>query len=115
MLMSVPGLKIRVSVVRFRPWQNPVKPSASSASRQRLFAWGEAMRDMIENGMGIGMKSLWNASESLQSGTLVEVLPDYALKTESAIWALYPNRRIVAPKVRAMIDFLVEQFSPVPS
>jgi len=75
---------------------------------------GEAMRHMVENGLGIGMKSLWNAGESLRSGKLVEVLPDNPLTTESAIWALYPSGRIVAPKVRAMIDFLIDQFSPVP-
>tara|TARA_R110002096_G_C14652020_1_gene726550 strand:- start:2330 stop:3214 length:885 start_codon:yes stop_codon:yes gene_type:complete len=75
---------------------------------------GEAMRGMIERGLGVGMKSLWNAGESLKAGRLVEVLPDYPLITETDIWALYPSGRIVAPKVRAMIDFLLEQFSPVP-
>lgn len=76
---------------------------------------GEAMRYMIESGLGIGMKSLWNAGDSLKSGRLVGVLPEYPLTTESDIWALYPSGRVVAPKVRAMIDFLLEQFSPVPS
>lgn len=76
---------------------------------------GEAMRGMLEGGMGIGMKSFWNAHASLKAGKLVEVLPKYPMTTESAVWALYPSGRIVAPKVRAMIDFLVEQFSPVPS
>ncbi|ESA33656.1 family transcriptional regulator [Leptolyngbya sp. Heron Island J] len=75
---------------------------------------GEAMRQLIEQGMGIGIKSVWNARESLKSGLLVEVLPDFPLVTEAAIWLLYPSRRIVAPKVRAMIDFLIEQFQPVP-
>lgn len=75
---------------------------------------GEAMRKMIENGMGIGIKSVWNACESLRSGLLVEVLPNFPLVTEASIWALYPSRRIVAPKVRAMIDFLLERFWPVP-
>ena len=75
---------------------------------------GEAMRKMIENGMGIGIKSVWNASESLKSGLLVEVLPNFPLVTEASIWALYPSRQIVAPKVRAMIDFLLERFWPVP-
>ncbi len=75
---------------------------------------GEAMREMIERGMGIGIKSLWNAGHSLKSGELVAVLPDFPLATESAVWALYPGGRIVAPKVRAMIDFLLERFSPVP-
>ncbi len=69
---------------------------------------------MIENGMCIGIKSGWNASASLNSGRLVEVLPNYPLITESSIWALYPSNRIVAPKVRAMIDFLLDQFTSVP-
>ena len=75
---------------------------------------GEAMRKMLEHGMGIGMKSVWNASESLKSGLLVEVLPEFPLVTEASIWLLYPSRRIVAPRVRVMIDFLIEQFQPIP-
>ncbi|MEO1387015.1 MAG: LysR family transcriptional regulator [Cyanobacteria bacterium J06634_6] len=75
---------------------------------------GEAVRKMIEHGMGIGRKSIWNASASLKSGLLVEVLPKYPLITEAAIWLLYPSRRILAPKVRAMINFLIDQFQPVP-
>lgn len=75
---------------------------------------GEAMRKLIEQGLGIGVKSVWNVSESLKSGLLVEVLPDFPLVTESSLWLLYPSRRIVAPKVHAMIDFLIEQFQPVP-
>ncbi|NEP20295.1 MAG: LysR family transcriptional regulator, partial [Leptolyngbya sp. SIO4C1] len=75
---------------------------------------GEAMRKMLEHGMGIGMKSVWNASESLKSGLLVEVLPEFPLVTEASIWLLYPSRRIVAPRVQVMIDFLLEQFQPIP-
>ena len=73
---------------------------------------GEAMRDLIESGLGIGVVSTWIASEPLEAGRLVNVLPDFPLVTESSIWALYPSNRIVAPKVRAMIDFLLELFSP---
>lgn len=75
---------------------------------------GEAMRNLLERGCGIGMKSLWNAGESLASGRLVQVMKDYPVTTGAAIWALYPGGRIVAPKVRAMIDFLLERFTPVP-
>ncbi|MEM7136027.1 MAG: LysR family transcriptional regulator [Myxococcota bacterium] len=74
---------------------------------------GEATRAMAENGLGISVSSLWNAGPSLDSGRLVEVLPDFPLVTESAIWALYPSKRLVPPRVRAMLDFLVERFSPV--
>ena len=85
-----------------------------AAPRSFVVNDGEAIRLMIENGMGIGIESLWNASESLKSGQLVEVLSSCPLVTESSIWALYPGGRIVAPKVRAMIDFLLERFTPVP-
>ena len=75
---------------------------------------GEALRNVIEHGMGIGVKSIWNASESLKSGRLVEVLPEFPLITEASIWLLYPSRRIISPRVRVMIDFLIEQFQPMP-
>lgn len=74
---------------------------------------GEAMRLLLERGAGIGVKSLWNASQSLREGRLVPVLPGYPLLTRSAIWAVHPSGRVVAPKVRAMIDFLLGVFSPV--
>lgn len=90
--------------------------NAQTASVPRSFVVddGEAMRKMIEQGLGIGIKSVWNAGESLKSGLLVEVLPDFPLVTEASIWLLYPSRRIISPKVRAMIDFLIERFQPVP-
>ena len=75
---------------------------------------GEALRSLLESGVGIGIQSHWIASEHLRDGRLVQLLPDHPLKTESAIWALYPSNRIVAPKVRAMINFLLERFQPVP-
>jgi len=75
---------------------------------------GEAMRKMIEHGMGIGVKSVWNVSESLKAGLLVEVLSDFPLVTETSIWLLYPSRRIIAPKALAMIDFLLDCFRPAP-
>ncbi len=75
---------------------------------------GEAMRQMIESGLGLGIKSAWNVNCALRAGRLVRVLPEFPLITESSIWALYPGGRIVAPKVRAMVDFLLEQFQPMP-
>lgn len=85
-----------------------------SVPRSFVINDGEALRKMIEQGMGIGIKSLWNASESLKVGLLVEIMAEFPLATNTAIWLLYPSRRIMAPKVHAMIDFLIEQFHPVP-
>ena len=75
---------------------------------------GEAMRHLIESGVGIGIKSLWNAAPSLRTGTLVQVLPEYPLKTRSEIWMVYPSGRMVSSKVRAMMEFLGGHFAPTP-
>lgn len=85
-----------------------------SAPRSFTVNDGEAMRKMLEQGMGIGVKSVWNASESLKSGLLVAVLPEFPLVTEASIWLLHPSRRIIPAKVHAMINFLLERFQPMP-
>ena len=94
--------------VKFQNGQTISIPRACSVND------GEAMRMMIEQGFGVGIKSLWNASESLRTGQLVEVLPEFPLLTEASIWAIYPKGRIVIPKVRVMVNFLIENFSPSP-
>ena len=75
---------------------------------------GEALRFLLEQGMGIGIKAMWNAGQALAAGRLVAVLADHPLVNEAAIWALYPRSRVVTPKVRAAIEFLRELFQPVP-
>ncbi|MEM1175644.1 MAG: LysR family transcriptional regulator [Pseudomonadota bacterium] len=75
---------------------------------------GEAMRSLTEQGLGISVQSRWIARQHLDDGRFIALMTDRPLATESAIWALYPSHRIVAPKVRAMIDFLQDQFQPVP-
>ncbi len=42
-------------------------------------------------------------------GRLVEVLPEYR-SIEMGIHAVYPTRKHVSPKVRLLIDFLVDSF-----
>ena len=75
---------------------------------------GEAMRLLIENGAGIGIKSMWNAVQSLDKGKLVQVLAEHPLITQSEISLLYLKGRHVPSKVRVMIDFLVKKFQPLP-
>jgi DNA-binding transcriptional LysR family regulator len=55
------------------------------------------------------------AAEGLQDGTLVPLLRQYQLVPESAIYLVYLPNRTLSSRVRALIDFLVERFGPVPS
>lgn len=75
---------------------------------------GTAVRDAASAGLGIALMATWCASEELQSGALVPVLPEYPLVSTQTLWALYPSSRELAPKVRVFIDWLVNRFGNQP-
>lgn len=59
--------------------------------------------------LGIVLQPTFLVGTHLASGALVEILPTYR-SIELGIYAVYPSRKHVTPKVRALIDFLVEAF-----
>ena len=75
---------------------------------------GEAVRDACVAGIGITICSTWCGYKQLQTGELVQVLDDYPLESDTAIWAVYPSSRLLAPKVRAFIDYFVDCFGDRP-
>ncbi|KXF83394.1 LysR family transcriptional regulator [Enterovibrio coralii] len=75
---------------------------------------GEALRDACINGLGITVSSLWCVYEQIRNGQLIQLLPDYPIKSDTSIWAVYPSSRQLAPKVRAFIDFFADRFEGKP-
>ncbi|TMO70811.1 LysR family transcriptional regulator [Pseudoalteromonas sp. S3785] len=75
---------------------------------------GEAVRDACVQGLGITLMSSWCAYKKLQSGELVQILQDYPLASDTAIWSVYPSSRLLAPKVRAFIDYFSGYFGDEP-
>ncbi|WP_087020210.1 LysR family transcriptional regulator [Thaumasiovibrio subtropicus] len=75
---------------------------------------GEAMRNATVDGLGLSINSIWSVYQQIEKGELVQVLDDYPLKSDSAIWAVYPSSRLLAPKVRAFIDFYTARFASPP-
>ncbi len=75
---------------------------------------GEALRDGCVAGLGITVNSIWSAYEHLKRGELVQVLEDYPLVSDTAIWAVYPSSRLLAPKVRAFIDYFAAYYGAPP-
>jgi DNA-binding transcriptional LysR family regulator len=75
---------------------------------------GEAARDAATQGLGITLCSSWCCYQQLERGELVQILKDYPLVSETAIWAVYPSSRLLAPKVRLFIDYLSENFGDSP-
>ena len=75
---------------------------------------GESIRDACIDGAGITITSVWCAYQALKAGTLVEILTDYPLASETDIWAVYPSSRLLAPKVRVFIEYFKAYFGEVP-
>jgi DNA-binding transcriptional LysR family regulator len=70
----------------------------------------EAVRAAVLQGLGIGMVPVWHfADGEVESGRVVLLLGDWE-PLPYPIHAVYPTRRFVAPKLRAMIDFLAAEF-----
>jgi DNA-binding transcriptional LysR family regulator len=55
---------------------------------------------------GLILQPTFLVGDDLRSGALVEVLPPYR-SVELGIYAMFPTRQHVTPKVRLLIDFLV--------
>ncbi|WP_395703264.1 LysR substrate-binding domain-containing protein [Aquabacterium sp.] len=58
---------------------------------------------------GIVLQPSFLVAAHLASGALVEILPQFR-SIELGIYAVFPTRKHLAPKVRALVDFLVEAF-----
>lgn len=70
----------------------------------------EAVRAAILTGLGIGMVPVWHfVDREIEEGRLRVLLPDYE-PAPHPIHAVYPTRRFVAPKLRAMLDYLATEF-----
>ncbi len=57
---------------------------------------------------GIQLQPTFLIARALESGDLVQVLPDYR-SLELGIYAVYPTRKFLLPKVRVLVDFLAEK------
>ena len=70
----------------------------------------EGVRAAILSGLGIGMVPVWHfVDREIELGRLRILLPEYE-PAPHPIHAVYPTRRFVAPKLRAMLDYLATEF-----
>ncbi|MBU2985643.1 LysR family transcriptional regulator [Saccharophagus degradans] len=102
-----------VNLVGLETWNfdSPSGPISIKTHNKLRTDNGEAARDAAVNGLGITLCSTWCCYKEIQHGDLVLVLENYKLISKTAIWAVYPSSRLLAPKVRAFIDYFAEYFS----
>lgn len=73
----------------------------------------ELVRELAVSGMGVALRSLWDVGELLADGRLVRVLADWEGSRDVAVWAVWPRAGIVAPGVRAFVEWVAELFGEV--
>lgn len=75
---------------------------------------GETLYELIRAGVGIGRIAEFRVGHDIRVGGLVPLLSEHHLTDLLPIYAVYPHRRHLLPKVRAFVDFLVAKFMPLP-
>ncbi len=73
---------------------------------------GDTCRAIALNGLGIILQPSFLISEDIQSGALIELMPQYK-SIELGIYAIYASRKHLAPKIRVLIDFLAENLKNI--
>ncbi len=74
----------------------------------------EVVREAVLAGLGIALRSTWDIGNDLAAGRLVQILPEYGVSTNTAIYAIYPSRQFLPVKVRLFIDYFANLFGPTP-
>ncbi len=68
---------------------------------------GHALLDAALKGLGITQLPDYYVDEALENGRLVSLLEPFQGEDEG-IWALYPQNRLLSPKVRLLVDYLID-------
>lgn len=103
------------SAARTLPWEliDPLGQAKSyHLAYRHIISNGEALMDACLSGMGIACLTTWLAAEALQAGRLIKV-PLPTPLDDTPVTALWPRSRDLAPKVRVVVDALVDTFLPI--
>ncbi|EKT4482701.1 LysR family transcriptional regulator [Pseudomonas putida] len=71
----------------------------------------------VREGVGYALLPDWLVAKSVAAGELIEWLPQWQVQLAdqpSAVWFIYPPKRVVSSKVRSFIDFMIEHVGVEP-
>ncbi|MED7819451.1 MULTISPECIES: LysR family transcriptional regulator [unclassified Francisella] len=77
---------------------------------------GYISRKMCLRGYGIASKSYWDIKKDLDSGELIQILPDYKVtlnandKPDNVISLIYPYKQFQPYRVRMLNEFIINNF-----
>ncbi|PBC10587.1 LysR substrate-binding domain-containing protein [Mesorhizobium sp. WSM3859] len=105
----VPAIS-RGSLNESEAWQVTTSSGKSTINAKPVLSLASfvMVRDAVRMGLGAARLPLSLASGDLAAGTLVH-WGDVS-GPETALWALYPSRRLLSPRVSVFLDYLKEAF-----
>ena len=92
-------------VVGGQPWDHVVPMSEAWETND-----GALAREWALAGHGIARKTIWDAATDIRAGRLKVVLPDFCIR-EAGVYAVLHSNRYRSPRVRILLDFLIERFN----
>jgi len=74
-----------------------------------IFNDPEAIAQAALLGLGAAMLPMPFVERGLRSGALVRLLPEWHFDA-GAVWLYYPSKKLLPPKTRVFVDFVLERF-----
>ena len=74
---------------------------------------GDALLDAAIRGLGIAYQPTFIATPAIEAGLLKPILTRFST-AELGIYAVFPGRRYMPQRVRALVDYLAERIGPHP-
>lgn len=68
-----------------------------------------AIRDALREGFGLSLIPYPYVEDDLKSGRLQQALEDWS-SVETILYAVFPSRQHLAPKIRVFVEFVMEEF-----
>jgi len=90
------------------------KLSETPVQGRTIISSAIALQQCAIAGMGLALLAHWLINDDLQTGTLINVFPEYdvtATDFSTAAWLVYPSRAYAPLKVRVFIDFVKQHIS----
>jgi DNA-binding transcriptional LysR family regulator len=96
-------------------FEGPAGPVSVKVQPRMRSNSGDVCRAVAVAHQGIVLQPLFLVGDDLQAGRLVEVMPEYK-SAELGVYAVYPSRKHLLPKVRLLIDYLAKALErPAPA
>jgi len=85
------------------------KPAVVSVSGRFRSESGDVIREAVLNGYGIALLPAWYFQHEIRNGSVRLLLREWRV-APNPVHLIYPSRRHLAPRVRAVMDFLNAEF-----